>query len=78
MNDVHPVGPACNFGGDDAVFGYQGIGGVSYAFSRQSSIATEYRYFATLRPGFKANVAGANNVKICPDYGSHNAMLSGY
>ena len=75
LNNVHPFGPGGNFGGDDAVFGYQGIGGVSYALSEQWSVAAEYRYFATLRPGFEANVAGVNNVKICPDYGSHNAML---
>ena len=75
LNNVRPAGASGNFGGDDAVFGYQGIGGVSYALSQQWSIAAEYRYFATLRPGFESNVAGANNVKICPDYGSHNAML---
>jgi outer membrane immunogenic protein len=75
LNNVRPVGASGNFGGDDAVFGYQGMGGVSYAFTHQLSVAAEYRYFATLRPGFESNVGGANNVKIAPDYSSHNVLL---
>jgi OmpA-OmpF porin, OOP family len=63
------------FGGDDAVFGYQGIGGVSYAISPRLSVATEYRYFATLRPGFEADAGSANKVKVAPDYSSHNVLL---
>jgi OmpA-OmpF porin, OOP family len=74
LNNLRPVGAPGNFGGDDAVFGYQGIAGVSYAFSPQLSIGAEYRYFATLRPGFQAGIDG-NNVKVCPDYSSHNAMV---
>ncbi|HTT76247.1 MAG TPA: outer membrane beta-barrel protein [Candidatus Binataceae bacterium] len=64
-----------NYGGDDAVFAYQGIAGVSYAFSPRLSLAAEYRYFATLRPGFTANVGGADNVKVAPDYTSQNVLL---
>lgn len=60
LNNVRPVSGTGNFGGDDAVFGYQGMAGVSYSFSRQLSIAAEYRYFATLRPGFESNVGSAN------------------
>jgi opacity protein-like surface antigen len=77
LNNLHPAfGTGTgSFGGDDAVFAYQGIGGVSYAFSPRLSLAAEYRYFATLRPGFQANVAGANNVKVAPDYSSHNVLL---
>ncbi|MGA2411371.1 MAG: hypothetical protein ABSG46_13405, partial [Candidatus Binataceae bacterium] len=34
LNNLHPTsGLGGNYGGDDAVFGYQGIGGVSYALS---------------------------------------------
>jgi OmpA-OmpF porin, OOP family len=75
LNNVRPVGGIGNFGGDDAVFGYQGMAGVSYSFWRQLSVAAEYRYFATLRPGFESNVNGFNNVKICPDYSSHSVLL---
>ena len=75
LNNLRPVGGTGNFGGDDAVFGYQGMAGVSYFLSRQLSIGAEYRYFATLRPGFESNVAGVNNVKIAPDYSSHSALL---
>jgi OmpA-OmpF porin, OOP family len=75
LNNLHPVGGTGNYGGDDAVFGYQGIGGVSYSISRQLNIAAEYRYFGTLRPGFQASVDGVNNVKVCPDYRSHNVLL---
>jgi opacity protein-like surface antigen len=77
LNNLHPNfgNGTGNFGGDDAVFGYQGMGGVAYAFSPRLSLAAEYRYFATLRPGFEANVGGANNVKVAPDYSSHNVLL---
>jgi opacity protein-like surface antigen len=75
LNNVRPVGGTGDFGGDDAVFGYQGMGGVSYSFSQQLSISAEYRYFATLRPGFESKVSGFSNVKICPDYSSHNVLL---
>lgn len=75
LNNLRPVGGTGDFGGDDAVFAYQGIAGVSYSLSHQLSIGAEYRYFATLRPGFESNVSGVNNVKIAPDYASHNAMV---
>jgi opacity protein-like surface antigen len=75
LNNLRPIGVTGNYGGDDAVFGYQGIGGVSYALSPRLSVSAEYRYFATLRPGFQSNVGSFNNVKVCPDYGSHTAML---
>jgi opacity protein-like surface antigen len=75
LNNLRPVGVSGNFGGDDAVFGYQGIGGVSYAVSPKLSVAAEYRYFATLRPGFESNVGNFNDVKVAPDYSSHGATL---
>jgi hypothetical protein len=37
-------------------------------------MAAEYRYFATLRPGFDQTVAG-QDVKISPDYYANNVLL---
>jgi OOP family OmpA-OmpF porin len=62
------------FSGTDAVFGYQGIAGVSYPICPHLSMAAEYRYFATLRPGFDQTVAG-QDVKISPDYYTNNVLL---
>ena len=48
------------------MFGYQGIGGVSYALSEQWSVAAEYRYFATLEAAMdsEANGAGAGILTV--------------
>jgi opacity protein-like surface antigen len=62
------------FSGTDAVFGYQGIAGVSYQIAAHLTLAAEYRYFATLRPGFQQTVAG-QEVKISPDYSANNVLL---
>jgi OmpA-OmpF porin, OOP family len=62
------------FSGTDAVFGYQGIAGVSFPICPHLSLAAEYRYFATLRPGFQQTVAG-QEFKISPDYYTNNALL---
>jgi opacity protein-like surface antigen len=76
LNNARPTagvdrGP---FGGTDAAFAYQGIAGVSYPLAPHLSIAAEYRYFASLRPGFQQQLAG-QEVKVSPSYDSHNALL---
>ena len=76
LNNARPIagvdrGP---FGGTDAAFAYQGIAGVSYPLAPHLSIAAEYRYFASLRPGFQQHLAG-EEVKVSPSYDSHNALL---
>jgi opacity protein-like surface antigen len=58
------------FGGTDCEFAYQGIAGVSYPVAPHLSVAAEYRYFASLRPGFQQR-----EFKVSPSYYSHNAML---
>jgi OmpA-OmpF porin, OOP family len=76
LNNARFAG-APNFGpfsGTDAVFGYQGIAGVSYPIAPHLNMAAEYRYFATLRPGFQQTVAG-QEVKISPDYYTNNVLL---
>jgi opacity protein-like surface antigen len=75
LNNTRPVGINGNFGGTDAVFAYQAIAGVSYAFTPRLSLAAEYRYFATVRPGFQEDLAGLPDFKISPDYETHNAVL---
>jgi opacity protein-like surface antigen len=62
------------FSGTDAVFAYQGIAGVSYPIAPHLGLAAEYRYFATVRPGFQQTVAG-QEVKISPDYAVNNVLL---
>jgi opacity protein-like surface antigen len=62
------------FSGTDAVFSYQGIAGVSVPVCPHLSMAAEYRYFGTLRPGFEQTV-GAQDVKISPDYYTNNILL---
>ena len=76
LNNTRPTagvdrGP---FGGTDAVFAYQGIAGISYPIAPHLTIAAEYRYFATLRPGFQQQLAG-NEFKVSPSYDSNNALL---
>ena len=76
LNNARPTagvdrGP---FGGTDAVFAYQGIAGISYPIAPHLTIAAEYRYFATLRPGFQQQLAG-NEFKVSPSYDSNNALL---
>ena len=76
LNNTRPTagvdrGP---FGGTDAVFAYQGIAGISYPIAPHLAIAAEYRYFATLRPGFQQQLAG-NEFKVSPSYDSNNALL---
>lgn len=58
------------FGGTDCEFAYQGIAGVSYPIAPHLSAAAEYRYFASLRPGFEQR-----EFKVSPSYESHNAIL---
>jgi OOP family OmpA-OmpF porin len=76
LNNTRPVGGADTgpFSGTDAVFAYQGIAGVAYPIAPHLSLAAEYRYFATLRPGFEQNVAG-RDVKISPSYAVNNVLL---
>jgi len=62
------------FGGTDAAFAYQGIAGVAYPVAPHLSIAAEYRYFASLRPGFQQQLAG-EEFKVSPSYDSNNALL---
>jgi hypothetical protein len=62
------------FSGTDAVLAYQGIAGVAYPIAPHLSLAAEYRYFATLRPGFEQNVAN-RDVKISPSYAVNNVLL---
>jgi OmpA-OmpF porin, OOP family len=62
------------FSGTDAVFSYQGIAGVSVPVCPHLSMAAEYRYFRTLRPGFDQTV-GTQDVKISPDYYTNNVLL---
>jgi len=76
LNNTRPTltldsGP---FGGTDADFAYQGIAGVSYPIAPHLSIAAEYRYFGTLRPGFQEQILG-DEVKVSPTYRSNNALL---
>jgi OOP family OmpA-OmpF porin len=76
LNNTRPAagidrGP---FGGTDVDFAYQGIAGVSYPIAPHLNIAAEYRYFASLWPGFQQRVAG-QEVKASPTYHSHNALL---
>jgi OOP family OmpA-OmpF porin len=76
LNNARPTlgldrGP---FGGTDADFAYQGIAGVSYAVAPHLSISAEYRYFASLRPGFQQRLAG-EEVKVSPSYDSNNALV---
>jgi OmpA-OmpF porin, OOP family len=76
LNNTRPVGGLDTgpFGGTDAVFAYQGIAGVAYPIAPHLSLAAEYRYFATLRPGFEQNVAN-RDVKISPSYAVNNVLL---
>jgi OmpA-OmpF porin, OOP family len=62
------------FSSTDAVLGYQGIAGVSYPIAPHLSMAAEYRYFATLRPGFQQTVAG-QQTKISPSYAANDVLL---
>jgi OmpA-OmpF porin, OOP family len=58
------------FGGTDCEFAYQGIAGVSYPIASHFTAAVEYRYFASLRPGFEQGAS-----KVSSSYYSHNAIL---
>lgn len=49
----------------DAVFAYQGIAGLSYAFTPNIAASVSYAYFATTDPNF-------DGAKV--DYSSHNVM----
>jgi OmpA-OmpF porin, OOP family len=76
LNNTRPTagldrGP---FGGTDATFAYQGIAGVSYPVAPHLSVSAEYRYFASLRPGFQHEIAG-EEVKVSPSYNSNNALV---
>jgi OOP family OmpA-OmpF porin len=75
LSNLKPVGAVGTYGGTDAEFAYQGIAGVEYRLTPQLSLGAEYRYFATIRPGFVSSVAGVDNVHVSPDYRSNNAML---
>jgi hypothetical protein len=76
LNNTRPVGGLDTgpFSGTDAVLAYQGIAGVAYPIAPHLSLAAEYRYFATLRPGFEQNVAN-RDVKISPSYAVNNVLL---
>jgi OmpA-OmpF porin, OOP family len=76
LNNTRPVaGPdTAPFSGTDAVFAYQGIAGVAYQIREHWSLAAEYRYFSTVRPGFQQLVAN-QEVKISPDYAVNNVLL---
>lgn len=54
-------------GDDETVFAYQGIVGVAFAMSDNTSLDLSYRYFATTDPKFDDDVEG--------EYGGHNFML---
>jgi OmpA-OmpF porin, OOP family len=58
------------FGGTDCEFAYQGIAGVSFPIAPRLSMSAEYRYFASLRPGFEQGAS-----KVSSSYYSHNAIL---
>ena len=58
------------FGGTDCEFAYQGIAGASYPIASHFTAAVEYRYFASLRPGFEQGAS-----KVSSSYYSHNAIL---
>jgi hypothetical protein len=47
---------------------------VAYPIAPHLSLAAEYRYFATLRPGFEQNVAN-RDLKISPSYAVNNVLL---
>jgi len=76
LNNTRPVGGLDTgpFSGTDAVLAYQGIAGVAYPIAPHLSLAAEYRYFATLRPGFEQNVAN-RDLKISPSYAVNNVLL---
>jgi OmpA-OmpF porin, OOP family len=58
------------FGGTDCEFAYQGVAGVSFPIAPRLSMSAEYRYFASLRPGFEQGAS-----KVSSSYYSHNAIL---
>jgi opacity protein-like surface antigen len=65
-----------SFGAVDADFGYQGIGGVSYSFSKQVTVGIEYRYFGTAtRPVFENSVSGVGNVKAHGGYHANDGLI---
>jgi OmpA-OmpF porin, OOP family len=76
LNNTRPIGvpDSAPFSGTDAVLAYQGIAGIAYPIAPHLTIATEYRYFATLRPGFDQTVDG-RDVKISPSYATNNILL---
>jgi OOP family OmpA-OmpF porin len=76
LNNTRPVSPVDlgPFSGTDAVFAYQGIAGIAYSITPHLSLAAEYRYFATVKPGFDQNVANRDD-KISPSYAVNNVLL---
>lgn len=55
---------------DDAgVFAYQGMAGVTYAFSENINLKFGYTYFATLEPTFEFSGGGGD---LDAEYGTHN------
>jgi opacity protein-like surface antigen len=68
--------PGASFNSTDDDFAYQGIAGVSYAFT-PISLGLEYRYFGTTTPHFSDNLGGAiGPTKISADDHSHNVLLN--
>ena len=75
LNNLRPRFGSGDFDGTDATFAYQAIGGISYALTRNVTLAAEYRYFAALEPSFTASTGGVKDVKLSPGYKSSNALL---
>jgi OmpA-OmpF porin, OOP family len=64
-----------SFSGVDTEFGYQGIAGISYNVLERLSLAIEYRYFGTLRPGIEDTVTGVGNVRFHGGYHANDGLL---
>ncbi len=76
LHATTPLLAGASFDDSDAEFAYQGIAGVSYAFTPQISLGLEYRYFGTTTGHFSDNVgAGVGPTKISADGNSHNVLL---
>jgi OOP family OmpA-OmpF porin len=68
--DVTPIGGTL-VSDRDTVLAYQGIAGVSYDLGDNMALTTDYRYFRTADPDFKADGVGT----IDSEFGEHRIMV---
>jgi opacity protein-like surface antigen len=71
-----PFFPGTSFSDTDTNLAYQGIVGVSYAFTPQLSLGLEYRYFGTTTAHFKDTIAVLGPSQVTTNDHSHDLLVS--